>query len=142
MRLLLSLIAVFLGLAVFLSGSARRVLSDFQHADQFVPAHDLKITNAECTNWNFVMFDQCTVTFASTRGGQSAQLTDWRFGPAPEGPVRLMLLPGDASVVTTDVSLKTLNNRIAFVGGVILTGLFFIVGLWRKAMSVTRRGPA
>src|ERR1044071_4321755 len=109
-RAVIGAFAVLAGLVLMLQ-DAPRVLFDFRHADEFVPAKGLQITKAECTNWNIGMFDHCTIAFESRDGEQSGQLSDWRFGSAPEGLVQLMQWPDDPSVVTTDISLDGVTNR-------------------------------
>src|SRR5262249_8123124 len=112
-RLVIGAIAAIAGI-VWMLQDAPRVLFDFQHAGEFVPAQGLTITNAECTTWNAVLFDHCKVEFKSDDGEQAGQLDDWRFGSAPEGYINLMQWQDDPSVVTTDVSLDGVNNRLAF----------------------------
>src|SRR5262249_20798001 len=81
------------------------------HARDFVPAQDYAIKNYQCTNVNGFMFNHCTVTFVSLQSRVSRQFTDWRFGRAPREPIQLLQRRGDASAVTTDVSLQTVWNR-------------------------------
>jgi hypothetical protein len=91
--------------------SGPRLMSDAFHARDFVPAQGYRITNYDCTNWNVFMFNDCTVTFVSLQGGESREITDWRFGPAPDDPIQLLQRRDDPSSLTTDVSLRTLWNR-------------------------------
>ncbi len=72
------------------------------------------MTGYKYTNWNFVMFNECTVTHDSAYSRVSGQLTDWRFGRAPSETVHLLQRRGDPSAVTTDVLLKTVSNRLGF----------------------------
>ena len=134
MRFVVGLIVIFGGIGLMLQ-DAPGVLFDFQHVDEFVPAQDLKVTSAKCTNWNVAMFDHCTVAFESKTGARSGQLDDWKFGRASTDPIHLLEWQGDSSVVTTDVSLETVRNRLGFVVTAALTGLFFLAGV---AVKVTR----
>src|SRR6202030_219716 len=56
--------------------------------------------------------NDCTATFVSLLSGESREITDWRFGRAPSGPVHLLQRRDDVSSVSTDVSLRTLWNRM------------------------------
>ena len=114
MKIVCGLLLFFGMIAIFIWNSVPRLMSDLWHAREFVPAQNFTITNYKCTNWNGFMFNECTATFVS-RQGRESQITDWRFGRAPGGPVQLLQLRDDASSVTTDVSLQTLWNRL--VGG-------------------------
>ncbi|SED66446.1 hypothetical protein SAMN05519104_4039 [Rhizobiales bacterium GAS188] len=138
MRFLIGMVAIFGGIAAILWNSAPRVLSDFRHADEFIPAANLRVTSYKCTNWNLVMFDNCKLAFESTASRQSGQLEDWRFGGTPSEPVHLLQQRDDPSMVTTDVSLKTLWNRLAFAATVALVGLFFALALAVKMARATR----
>jgi hypothetical protein len=130
MRFLVGMFAVLGGLVLILSNSTR-IWSEFQHAHDFVPAQGLRVASYKCTNWNLVMFDDCTVIFTANDGKPSGELRDWRFGPAPKVPVHLLQRQDDPTVVTTDVSLDTLPNRFAFA---VFTAL--IVGFFTLAVSV------
>jgi hypothetical protein len=112
MKIAIGTTLVFAGIAMFVWNSVPRLLSDVWHARDFVPAQSYAITKYECTNWNVFMFNDCTVTFVSLQSGESRQITDWRFGRAPRGPVHLLQRRGDVSSVSTDVSLGTLWNRV------------------------------
>jgi hypothetical protein len=115
-------ITLLFGIIVaFVWSSGPRLMGDVLHARDFVPAQGYTITKYECTNWNAFMFNDCTVTFVSPESRESRQFTDWRFGPAPSDPVRLLQRRDDASSLTTNVSLQTVWNR-ALVA-LILVGL-------------------
>jgi hypothetical protein len=133
-RSVVGVIAALAGMVLMLQ-DAPRVLFDFLHADQFVPAEGLTITNAECTNWNIAIFDHCKIQFESRDGTQSGQLDDWKFGRAPTGRVELMQWQDDPTVVTTDMSLDGVTNRLTFVAAVIVLGVFAVFGIAKKAMS-------
>jgi hypothetical protein len=117
----------FAGIAMFVWNGVPRLMSDMWHARDFVPAQSYKITHYECTNWNLFMFNDCTVTFASLQSGESRQITDWRFGPAPSDPVQLLQRRDDVSAVTTDVSLRTLWNRVLLA--LLLVGLGAVLAI-------------
>ena len=133
-RSAISMIAAFAGMVLVLQ-DAPRVLFDFQHADEFVPAEGVAITDAQCTNWNIGIFDHCEVEFESHDGQRSGQLDDWRFGSAPTGFVQLMQWQEDSTVLTTDVSLAGVTNRLSFIVAVVLLGLLGIYGIYKKAMG-------
>jgi hypothetical protein len=84
------------------------------------------------------MFDHCTIAFESRDGEQSGKLDDWRFGSAPEGAVQLMQWQDDPSVVSTDISLDGVTNRLSFVVAVVILGLFALFGIAKKVMGRTR----
>ena len=111
-------------------------MSDVWHGRDFVPAQGYKITNYECTTWNLFMFNDCTVTFVSLQSGESRQITDWRFGWAPSDPVRLLQRRDDASSVTTDVSLRTLWNRVLVALTLIGSGALLAMSLIANAFKV------
>jgi hypothetical protein len=129
---------MFGAIAMSLWSGAPRLMSDFRHAGDFVPAQSRTITDYKCKNWNFVIVSECTVTFVSPPSRDSQQITDWRFGPAPRDPVRLLQRRDDASSVTTDVSLRTLWNRIALGLTLVLFGLILAAALLKtmKAAEV------
>jgi hypothetical protein len=128
--------ALFFGaIAMFLWSSAPRLVSEFWHARDFVPAQDHWIDKYQCTNWNFVMFNDCTATFVSLPSLEPRRFTDWRFGRAPQGPVQLLQRRDDPSVVTTDVSLQTLWNRALFALSIVLVGVFAGFMLIMKALK-------
>lgn len=138
-RSIIGALAALAGLVLMLQ-QAPSVLFDFQHADEFVPAEGLTITKAECTNWNIGLFDHCTIAFESQDGQQSGKLDDWRFGSAPTGLVQLMQWQDDPTVVTTDISLDGVGNRLTFVVAVVILGLFAIYGIAMKTMGRFRSG--
>jgi hypothetical protein len=111
-----------------------RLMTEAWHARDFVPAQSYAITNYECTNWNVFMFNDCTVTFASLLGGESRQITDWRFGRAPSGPVQLLQRRDAMSSVTTDVSLQTLWNRVLVA--LTLVGFGFVLAMAQIAKAL------
>jgi len=123
MKAAIASIVFFCALAFLLWDSAPRVMSDVWHARDFVPAEGHRITSYKCTNWNLVMFNDCTVTFVSPQDQKSRQFTDYRFGPAPRDPIRLLQRRDNPSAVTTNVSLQTLWNRAFLVLTMVLGGL-------------------
>src|ERR1700742_824104 len=90
MKLLLKVLVFFGIIGWFLSDSLPRLMTDLRHAHDFVPAQNYALTKYHCTNWNFFMFNDCTVTFVSLQSGESRQFMDLRFGRAPSGPVVLL----------------------------------------------------
>jgi len=133
MKIVFGLLLFFGMIAIFIWNSVPRLMSDLWHAREFVPAQNFTITNYKCTNWNGFMFNECTATFVSRQGSESREITDWRFGRAPGGPVQLLQLRDDASSVTTDVSLQTLWNRLLVAVTLVLFGVFLAITLIVKA---------
>ena len=68
-------------------------------------------------------------------GGAAQQITDWRFGRAPSGPVHLLQRRSDPNAVTTDVSLRTLWNRLLLAIALLLFGGVLAIGLAANAMK-------
>jgi hypothetical protein len=132
-RIVIGMTIVFGTIAMFLWYSAPRLLDDVLHAGDYVPAQSYRITDYKCTNWNGVLFNECTAKFLSLESGASREITDWRFGRAPQGPVRLLQRRADATAVTTDVSLQTLWNRLALALALLLLGALLAIGLAAKA---------
>lgn len=137
MRKLIGLILVFGGIALMLK-DAPRVLFDYQHAEEFVVAHDLKITSAKCTNWSLAILDRCIVEYATREGEFLGSLTDWKFGRASSDPIHLLKWRNDPSVVTTDMSLESVRNRLVFAVTVALGGMLFLVAMTAKIMQRAR----
>ena len=135
MKIGIRLAIIFVIIAIFVWNSVPRLMSDLWHAGEFVPAQGHTITSYKCTNWNLVMFNDCTTTFVSRQGGESRQITDWRFGPAPHDPVQLLQWRDDASAMTTDVSLRTLWNRLLLAVTLVLSGVFAAIALFVKAFK-------
>jgi fumarate reductase subunit D len=129
MKILIGLMLIFGTIAMFIWNSVPRLTSDLWHSREFVPAQNFTITDYKCTNWNVFMFNECTATFVSRQGGESRQITDWRFGWAPRDPVHLVQWRDDASAVTTDVSLRTLWNRLLVAVTLVLFGVLLAMGL-------------
>jgi hypothetical protein len=82
------------------------------------------------------MWNECTATFVSQQSRESRQITDWRFGRAPRDPVQLLQRRDDASSVTTDVSLRTLWNRVLVALTLVLFGAVLAITLIAKAFEV------
>lgn len=123
---------VLLGIASILWSSVPRLWTEYQRADAFVPAQDWRLTNYQCANLKFGLFDRCTVKFVSAATHTTRTIADWRFGPAPAESVTLLQLPDNPSAVTTDVSLRTLSNRMAMIASFALFGVLTLFTLMRK----------
>jgi hypothetical protein len=136
MKIVIGITLIFGTIAMFLWNSVPRLMSDVWHARDFVPAQSYTITDYKCTNWNGFMFNECTATFVSQQSRESRQITDWRFGRAPRDPVQLLQRPDDASSVTTDVSLRTLWNRLLVALTLVVFGAVLAIGLIAKAFEV------
>jgi hypothetical protein len=139
MKHIIGLIAVFGGITMLMYNGGPRLMSDFWHAREFIPAQHFRVTSYKCTNWNGFMFNECTTTFLSQQDGVSRQITDWRFGRAPHDQVQLLQLRDNASSVTTNVSLQTLWNRLLLALTTILFGVLFTLGL---VLRVFKTGAA
>ena len=126
---------VFGAIAMSLWNIMPRLMNDAWHARDFVPAQSYTITNYKCTNWNGFMFNACTTTFVSQQSRESRWITDWRFGRAPRDPVRLLQQRDDASSVSTDVSLRTLWNRLLVALMLGVFGVFLTSALIVKAIK-------
>jgi hypothetical protein len=135
MKIILGMMLVFGMIAMFIWNSVPRLTSDLWHSREFVPAQNFTITGYKCKNWNVFMFNECTATFESRQGGESRQITDWRFGRAPRDAVHLVQWRDDASAVTTDVSLQTVWNRLLVALTLVLSGAFFAMMLIVKAFK-------
>jgi hypothetical protein len=133
-RLTIGGFVVILGIGLILWSTVPRLWTDYQYADEFVPARNLKLTRYQCTNWDLAVANRCAATFQSTVTHATGEITDWRFGRAPTDRVVLLQRRDDPSAVTTDVSLRTLWNRIALAGAFALFGLLAVVGFVRKMM--------
>ena len=81
------------------------------------------------------MWNECTTTFVSKQSRESRQITDWRFSWAPSDPVRLMQWRDDPSLVTPDVSLRTVWNRLSVALALISLGLLLAIGLLAAAFK-------
>jgi hypothetical protein len=135
MKIVIGIALVFGTIAMFMWNSVPRLVSDLRHAREFVPAQNFTITGYKCTNWNGFMFNECTATFVSRQGGESRQITDWRFGWAPRDPVHLMQWRDDASAVTTNVSLQTVWNRLLVALTLVLLVVFPAITLIVRAFK-------
>ncbi len=135
MKVILGILLVFGSIAAYAWTSVPRLITEVWHARDFVPAQSYAISDYKCTNWNVFMFNDCTVTFVSRQSRESQQFTDWRFGRAPSGPVQLLQRRDDASSVTTDVSLRTLWNRILVALALVGLGAFLTIGLLANAVK-------
>ena len=122
-------------IAIFLWNMTPRLMRDFTHAGDYVPARSHTMTDYKCTNVNLVMFNHCTATFVSPQAREKQEITDWRFGRAPREQARLLELRNDASSVTTDVSLRTVWNRMTAVLILLLMGVLFAVSLIMKSRT-------
>lgn len=136
-RAVIGVIAVFAGIALMLR-DAPRALFDFQHADEFVEARGLEITEAKCTTWNLAILGHCEIAYQSRDGKQWGELDDWKFGTAPTGAVQLMQWRDDPSVVTTDVSLAIVRSRLVFAVTLVVGGLLFAFALAAKMLHRMR----
>jgi hypothetical protein len=141
MKIVIGITLIFGTIAMFLWNSVPRLMSDVWHARDFVPAQSYTITNYECTNWNGFMFNECTATFVSRQSRESRQITDWRFGRAPRDPVQLLQRPDDASSVTTDVSLRTLWNRLLVALTLVVFGAVLAIALIARAFVEVEDAP-
>lgn len=133
-RLLIGLAVVGFFAYVTCVYSIPRLYREYTHADQFAPVLTGRILEAKCTTWNFFMFNSCDVR-AVVSSGEEVTFEDWRFGPAPTGPVRLVGAAADPPIYSTDVSIRTLPGRLTFTVvtslGLLAFGRLGIIGLVR-----------
>lgn len=122
-------------IAIFLWNMTPRLMRDFSHAGDYVPAQSHTITDYKCTNYNGFMFNECTATFVSPQTHERQQITDLRFGRAPHERGQLLELRDDASSVTTDVSLRTVWNRMAVALFFLLCGVFPAIALIMRSRT-------
>jgi hypothetical protein len=135
MKFVVGMTIIFGTIVMFMWNSVPRLMSDLRHAREFTPAQNFTITNYQCTNVNWFMFNNCTATFVSRQSRESRQITDWRFGRAPRDPVQLLQWRDDASSVTTDVSLRTVWNRLLVALTLVLFGVLLTIALVVKALK-------
>src|ERR1700676_5222201 len=135
MKAVIGTTIIFGAIVMFMCNSVPRLMSDLWHAREFTPAQNFKITNYKCTNWNWFVFNECTATFVSRQNRESRQITDWQFGRAPGDPVQLLQWRDDASSVTTDVSLRTLWNRLSVALTLVVFGVLFSIALVVKVFK-------
>jgi len=142
MKIVIGITLVFGMIAMFIWNSVPRLASDLWHGREFTPSRNFTITKYECTNWNVFMWNECTTTFMSHQTGVSQQITDWRYGWAPSDPVQLMQWRDEPASVTTDVSLRTLWNRLLVALTLVLLGLLTTIGLLATAFGRADGAPA
>ena len=135
MKIVIGIILVFGAIVTFLWSTVPRLANDVWHARDFVPAQGYTVTSYKCTNWNVFMWNDCTVTFVSQQTRESRQIMDWRFGRAPHDPIQLLQRRDDAFSVTTDVSLRTLWNRLLVALMFVLLGAFLAITLAVRAFK-------
>jgi hypothetical protein len=135
MKIAIGITLIFGMIAMFVWNSVPRLVSDVWHRD-FVPAQGYAVTSYKCTSWNVFMFNDCTVSFVSLQSGESREITDWRFGWAPSDPIRLLQRRDDVSSVTTDVSLRTLWNRVLLALALVGFGGLLVIALIANAFKV------
>jgi hypothetical protein len=135
MKFVVGMTIIFGTIVMFMWNSVPRLMSDLRHARKLTPAQNFTITNYQCTNVNWFMFNKCTATFVSRQSRESRQITDWRFGRAPRDPVQLLQWRDDASSVTTDVSLRTVWNRLLVALTLVLFGVLLTIALVVKALE-------
>ena len=135
MKIVIGIILVFGAIVTFLWSTVPRLANDVWHARDFVPAQGYTVTSYKCTNWNVFMWNDCTVTFVSQQTRESRQIMDWRFGRAPHDPIQLLQQRDDAFSVTTDVSLRTLWNRVLVVLFMVCFGVVLAFALIAHAFK-------
>jgi hypothetical protein len=75
------------------------------------------------------------VDFESRDGQLTGTIRDVKFGRAPTDNIQLLTWRDDPTVVTTDVSLEMLGDRLFFQIVVLLGGLFLLIGVAAKVMK-------
>jgi preprotein translocase subunit SecG len=132
-RATIGLTVIFGVIAIFLWNITPRLMRDFTRPGDYVPARSHTLTDYKCTNVNGFMFNHCSATFVSRQAREPQEITDWRFGRAPHEWARLLERRDDASAVTTDVSLRTVWNRMAMALFLLLFGVFLAMSLIMKS---------
>jgi hypothetical protein len=100
------------------------LLRDFDRRNHaFVPAIDLTIRSAECTNYWFLITG-CSVEYQPSSAGEKQSLSYMFLGPTPEKRFQLLRSAEDRGIVVADVGLAHLWNRIlclaVFSAGLVL----------------------
>jgi len=100
------------------------LLRDFDRRNHaFVPAIDLTINSAKCTNYWFVITG-CSVEYQPSSAGEKQSFYYMFLGPTPQKRLQLLRSAEDRSIVVTDVGLAHLWNRIlclvVFSAGLVL----------------------
>jgi preprotein translocase subunit SecG len=134
-RATIGLTVIFGVIAIFLWNITPRLMRDFTRPGDYVPARSHTLTDYKCTNVNGFMFNHCSATFVSPQAREPQEITDWRWGRAPREMARLLERRDDASSVTTDVSLRTVWNRMAMALFLLLFGGFLAIGLMMKSRT-------
>jgi hypothetical protein len=117
--------------------AAPRLVTEWKHASDYVPAGDARILSIHCTDFDIAVLSWCDTRLA-TGSGRVQQLTDTWFGRAPHGRVQLMEWATVPPQYSTDLSLRTLHERLAvFILGGFLT-LFFAAGFARMTWNTLR----
>ena len=87
MKILLGATIIVVTIAMFLWNSVPRLMRDVWHARDFILAQSHTMTDYKCTNWNGVMFNECTATFVSSQGARHGSLrTGGSAGRQASGP--------------------------------------------------------
>jgi hypothetical protein len=121
------LLLFFLGFILSINENAPGLWNDIRHYNNFILAAHAEIKNVECTNWNYVMFHKCKVTISEPNGYQI--LYENRFGRFASENFVLLQDQMNPTIFTTNIGLKTLNNRITyFLIMDALGGLFLVIG--------------
>lgn len=141
----LLLFGAFLVMLAIEIGPAIR--TDLQIRDQAVPAPQVRISNGRCRSRAF-LFQSCEVTL-SWRGkdGQMTRKMSYMFVEPHMGSwtVQAMMDPARPELVSTDLGLERLWNRIATLVGGALFALAVIVALFlaaRRAQAKTKEVTA
>ncbi|MBR0681683.1 hypothetical protein GXW74_14400 [Roseomonas eburnea] len=141
----LLLFGAFLAMLAIEIGPALR--TDLQIRDQAVPAPQVRVTDGRCRSRLF-LFQSCEVTL-SWRGkdGTGTRKVSYMFVEPHMGSwsVQAMMDPSRPDLVSTDLGLDRLWNRIATLVGGAIFALVLIFGLFlvaRKAQAKKREVKA
>ena len=88
------------------------LLRDFDRRNHaFVPAIDLTIHSAKCTNY-WLVITGCSIDYQPSAAGERQSLSYMFLGPTPEKRFQLLRSAEDRGIVVADVGLTHLWNRI------------------------------
>ena len=131
--LMMLMAACLFGLAtLYVEGPG--LMRDFQlRNEKLVPARDLKVEEARCrSHWWIV--SNCSVSYSAPQAREKQSINFSVFGTLGGERFQLLRTP-DNRVVTTDIALAKLTNRITTA--IVLLGFFVMIGFFafRRAVA-------
>lgn len=119
--------------------SVPRVVADLMYRDGFMPAETARATQIRCKSWGGFFANNCTVTYLLRGDTAAHEIEDFSFGGVSDGPYRLLQHRDMPARVTTDISLDTVWNRLAFA--VTFAGFGVALTAMGAAAAVRRMRP-